>query len=114
MLLQSVVSLKVLDKVSEDYDIPRYETVNGVRTEVGRNTGTAYTLTVKNGTKAAGNLKLPADLSSKFDEIPLGKESQFIFQFETEPQAYNGKDGKPAYVNFNHVPKLLDVVIDKK
>ena len=114
MLLTSTVSLKVLDKVAQDYDIPRFEMVNGVRKEVGRNTGTSYTLTVKSGNQPAGNIKFPNELISKFNDIPLGKNVDFIFTFETDPQAYNGKDGKPAYVNFNHVPKLVDVILTAK
>lgn len=104
MILQSVVVLKVLDKVAENYDFP-IKNEQGV--ETGRNTGVNYWVTVKADGKPE-NIKLPKDRKDIFDALTIGKEAQIIFKFETEPKAYI-KDGK-ALVNFMHVPTIVDLV----
>lgn len=105
MLLKSVVTMKVLDKCKQDYDFP---VLDENKNETGRNKGTNYLVTLKYEENPSQNVKLPKDRIDIYDACAIGKDVNFIFEFETEPKAYV-KDGK-AVINFMHVPRIVDIV----
>lgn len=105
MRVKSIVELNVIDKISKEYDFP-IKDENG--NETGRNKGISHYLEVKEQGSLAQHIKMPKDLEGMFDEIPMGI-NKFVFEFETEPKAFVGKDGK-AKINFNDVPSIVDIV----
>lgn len=113
MKLQVVANLKLMDKVSKPYDLPKLD-ANG--NEIGRNTGITNYISVKRDENGLiENIKLPSDIPvQEFENLVVGSKIDIVFEFETEPTAYIDKVTGKAKVNFSHVPKVVEVIPFKK
>ena len=112
MKLRAVVDALVLDKVAKPYDMAVRD-ANGNETGEHR-TGTTYSLCLKVEGDVPQNIKLDKEMALKFEMVEVGKVNGLVFEFETAPRAYNSKDTGKAQINFQDIPKVVDIIPFKK
>lgn len=105
MVVSTVVTLKVLDTCVVPYEVKNADgTVNR---------GNTYKVCCKMGNAPAEQIKFPADKVDEFQQIKIGEDNQFTFEFNTEIKPYIGQNGK-AGVSSTAVPHITGLVPFRK